>query len=79
MADKPKYTPDSSMADFLGSHAKVTWGDALRKVHAYIKKNGLRKGQDIHPNAHLAIILGKSKLTQMQIAAHVKKHLNPCA
>ena len=58
---------------------KVSRGQMMKKVWAYIKKNGLQDKKDkrqINPDATLGAVIGKKPLSMFKMTAALSKHLS---
>ena len=69
-----KLTLSDKLAIFMGK-SKASRGECVKEIWRHIKAEGLNEGRTIYPDAHLAPILGKSKLTMFDVAKKLSSHI----
>ena len=68
-------TPSATLAAVIGA-AALPRTEAVKKIWAYIKKNGLQDRRDINADEKLRVLFGKNKITMFELAKILSKHLS---
>jgi len=71
-------TPSAALAEIVGAKA-LPRTEAVKKVWAYIKKNGLqdkKNKREINADAKLKTVLKKDKVTMFDLAKIINKNLS---
>jgi DNA topoisomerase-1 len=75
-SNQPAYELSPELADVVGA-SEMSRPEATKAIWVYIKANNLQDAQDkrlIVPDAKLAKVLGKNKISMMKIAGAISKH-----
>lgn len=68
--------PSAQLAQIVGA-TPLPRTECTKKIWAYIKKNGLQEGRNIHADDKLkAVFGGKKTVTMFEMAALMSKHLS---
>lgn len=68
-------TPSATLAAVIGG-AALPRTEAVKKIWAYIKKNGLQDKREINADEKLKVLFGKAKITMFELAKILSKHLS---
>jgi chromatin remodeling complex protein RSC6 len=67
--------PDDALAAVVGSKA-IPRTEVVKRLWAYIKKNGLQEKRNIHADAKLRPLFNKNTVTMFELAGIVSKHVS---
>ena len=68
-------TPSATLAAVIGGNA-LPRTEAVKKIWAYIKKNGLQDKRNINADEKLKPLFGKNMITMFELAKILSKHLS---